>query len=179
MRLYTFRSRRYGFFIVDLCHQPTLSPCKRVNSSEGSFQEPLGYSRESSTSNPCINNLHLGRTANRPELYTSVLVRKFSQQLLLCNSSLPLYSAMVISILEAFTCRRSLSILCRPDNLCCDAATGVKVKQVWECEECGESSTQWTGKCKNCQEWNTYAFQTIYLHLLLHPQSNCLQSLRL
>lgn len=35
------------------------------------------------------------------------------------------------------------------------AAAGAKLKHVWQCEECGETSSQWTGKCKSCDEWNT------------------------
>ena len=49
----------------------------------------------------------------------------------------------------------------------CGAATDAKVKQIWECEECGERSPQWTGKCKSCEAWNRcYVARSAVQHLV-------------
>ena len=36
-----------------------------------------------------------------------------------------------------------------------------KVKTVFICSECGATSPKWTGKCPQCQEWNTYQEEVI------------------
>ena len=34
-------------------------------------------------------------------------------------------------------------------------------KTVFVCQQCGKESLKWLGRCPNCQEWNTFAEQTV------------------
>jgi len=36
----------------------------------------------------------------------------------------------------------------------------VKVKSIFVCQECGNQSPQWLGKCPNCNSWNTFVEET-------------------
>lgn len=37
-----------------------------------------------------------------------------------------------------------------------------KTKTVWECSECGNRQTKWSGSCAMCKNWNTYVEETLF-----------------
>ena len=36
-----------------------------------------------------------------------------------------------------------------------------KTKKVFECNNCGNQSSKWTGKCTECESWNTLTEQIL------------------
>ena len=37
----------------------------------------------------------------------------------------------------------------------------VKVKSSFFCQNCGNQSSKWIGKCSSCNEWNTFVEEVI------------------
>ena len=57
-----------------------------------------------------------------------------------------------------YRCVPKCTKMCKEKRPQCDMA---KSKTIFVCNECGNESTKWLGKCPDCNSWNTFFEQKI------------------